>query len=67
MDPAAIAMALIAAQAGQQQLTTATAMERINANAANSVAKMLDGAAQQSATSLANVASGVGANLNIAA
>ena len=67
MDPAAIAAALIGAQMGQQQVAAATAMLRMNAAASNSVAKMLDGAAQQSMNSLANVASGVGTNLNIAA
>jgi hypothetical protein len=66
MDPAAIAMALIAAQQGLQQTTIADKMLRMNADAANSVVKLLD-SGQQNFTSLANVASGVGANLNIAA
>jgi len=67
MDPAAIAMALIAAQQGQQQVTLADKMLRVNANASNAVANMLDSSAQQSMNSLANVASGVGASLNISA
>ena len=67
MDPAAIAAALIGAQMGQQQVAMGTAMLRINANASNAVAKMLDSAAQQSMNSLANVGSGIGANLNISA
>lgn len=66
MDPAAIAAALIGAQMGQQQVATATAMLRMNAAASNSVVKMLDSGAQNF-NSLANVASGVGANLNISA
>jgi hypothetical protein len=67
MDPAAIAMALIAAQQGQQQVTLADKTLRVNANASDAVANMLDSSAQQSMNSLANVASGVGASLNISA
>ena len=66
MDPAAIAMALIAAQQGLQQTTIADKMLRMNADASNSVVKLLD-SGQQNFNSLANVASGVGANLNIGA
>jgi len=66
MDPAAIAMALIAAQQGLQQTTIADKMLRMNADASNSVVKLLD-SGQQNFNSLANVASGVGANVNIAA
>ena len=66
MDPAAIAMALIAAQQGLQQTTIADKILRMNADASNSVVKLLD-SGQQNFNSLANVASGVGANLNIAA
>jgi hypothetical protein len=65
MDPAAIAAALIGAQMGQQQVALSETMLRMNANAANGVAKMLDDAAQASMNNLANVASGIGANLNI--
>jgi hypothetical protein len=64
MDVAAIAAALIGAQSGQQQVAVAETMLRMNADASDSVAKMLD-QAQQSVNSLANVASGVGASLNI--
>jgi hypothetical protein len=66
MDPAAIAAALIGAQTGQQQVTLATTMQRMNADAAKAVADMLDNAAQ-GGLSLANVANGIGINLNIAA
>ena len=66
MDPTAIAMALIAAQQGLQQTTIADKMLRMNADASNSVVKLRD-SGQQNFNSLANVASGVGANLNIAA
>ena len=64
MDVAAIAAALMGAQLGQQQVVAAEAMLRMNADASNAVANMLD-QAQQSVDSLANVASGVGTNLNI--
>ena len=66
MDPAAIAMALIAAQQGLQQVAVADKMLRMNADASNSVVKLLD-SGQQNFNSLANVPSGVGANLNISA
>jgi hypothetical protein len=66
MDPAAIAAALIGAQTSQQQLNATTAMERVSLQAANSVVKLLQ-TAQSGASSLANVGSGVGLNLNIAA
>jgi hypothetical protein len=66
MDAAAIAAALIGAQSGQQQVVAAEAMLRMTADISNSVAKMLD-EAQQNVNSLANVASGVGTNLNILA
>ena len=67
MDPAAIAAALIGAQMGQQQVTLADTMLRINADASKAIANILDNAAQAGANSLANVASGIGANLNISA
>ena len=66
MNPAAIAMALIAAQQGLQQTTIADKILRMNADASNSVVKLLD-SGQQNFNSLANVASGVGANVKIAA
>jgi len=66
MDAAAIAAALIGAQLGQQQVVAAEAMLRMNADVSSSVAKMLD-EAQQNVNSLANVASGVGTNLDIVA
>lgn len=66
MDVAAIASALIGAQAAQTQIAMATKMIKMNADAGASVAKLLD-AAQQNANQLANVASGVGGNLDITA
>jgi hypothetical protein len=47
-------------------ITIADKLLRMNADASNSVVKLLD-SGQQNFNSLANVASGVGANLNIAA
>jgi hypothetical protein len=66
MDPAAIAAALIGAQASQQQLNATTAMERVSLQAANSVVNLLQ-TAQSGPSSLANVGNGIGLNLNIAA
>jgi len=54
------------AQMGQVQMAMAAKMLRMNADAAASIAQVID-AAQQNMTSLANVAAGVGQNLNISA
>jgi len=64
MDPAAIAATLLGTQMGQQHADLAMSLLRMNADAASSMANMLANAVQN-ATSLVNVASGVGANLNI--
>jgi hypothetical protein len=64
MSVAAIAMALIAAQMSAQQTALGATVLRMNADAAGSLAKVLSNTAQNS---LANVAPGIGANLNIAA
>ena len=64
MDVAAIATALIGAQASEQRTGIAMALLRMNADAASSMANMLADATQ-STNSLANVAGGIGANLNI--
>jgi hypothetical protein len=66
MGVAAIAMALIAAQANTQQAALGASLERINANEAGSIANVLSQAAH-AGNSLANVATGIGANLNISA
>jgi hypothetical protein len=52
------------AQMGQLQMAIATKLLRMNADAAGSIAQIID-AAQQNMTSLANVSAGVGQNLNI--
>ena len=66
MDVASIAAAFVAAQAGQLQTAMAAKMLRMNADAAANAAKLLE-AAQQNFNSLANVAGGVGGNLDITA
>jgi len=62
MSVAAIAMALIAAQTSAQQASLGATVLRMNADDADSIAKVLSSAAQNS---LANVAAGVGTKLNI--
>ena len=64
MDIGTIAAAFIAQQAGQAQLAVAAKILRMNADSAANVAKLLE-AAQQNLNRLANVASGVGASLDI--
>jgi hypothetical protein len=64
MEVASIAAAFIAAQAGQVQTAVAAKMLKMNADSAANVVKLLD-AAQQNFSSLANVASGIGTNLDI--
>jgi hypothetical protein len=66
MELASIAMALVGAQTGALQLAVAARLERMNADNAGSVVKLID-AAQQNANSLANVAAGLGANLDVTA
>jgi len=58
--------ALVGAQAQGQQVQLAAAMMRINADAAGAIVKVMD-EAQQNLASLANVASGIGQNVNITA
>ena len=64
MDPANLASALIGARVGEMQLAVAAKMMRMNAGMESSVAKLIE-SAQQSMDPLANVAAGVGANLDI--
>jgi hypothetical protein len=61
-----LATAAIGAQAGLTQLSLASSMLKMNADMGASVVKLIDGA-QQSMNSLANVAAGIGTNLNIRA
>jgi hypothetical protein len=64
MDPVLAATALIAAAAGQTQLAVAGSMLKMNLDASRSVANLLD-SAQRNLASLANVASGIGGNVNM--
>lgn len=64
MDVASIAAAFIAAQAGQAQTVMAAKMLRMNADQASNAVKLLE-AAEQNMKSLANVAAGIGGNLDI--
>jgi hypothetical protein len=63
---ASIAAAFVAAQAGQLQQAVAAKILQMNANASADTAKLLE-AAQQNFSRLANVASGIGGNLDITA
>jgi hypothetical protein len=66
MDPASIAAALVASQMSNVQMAVAAKMLRMNADNASAIVQVLD-AAQKNLQSLANVAEGVGHNLNISA
>ncbi len=63
MDMSLVTAAL-GAQAGLTQLALANSMLKMNTQNASSVVKLID-AAQQSMNSLANVAAGIGTNLDI--
>ena len=66
MDPVSIAAALVASQMSNVQMAVAAKMLRMNADNASAIVQVLD-AAQKNLQSLANVAEGVGRNLNISA
>jgi hypothetical protein len=58
---------ILAAQAGNMQMQVATALMKSNADAEKSAVQTLLGSAQQNMSSLANVAAGVGGNLDVTA
>ena len=64
MDPADLASAFVSASAGQTQLAVAAKMLRMNADADQSAVKLLE-AGQANIDKLANVASGIGGNLDV--
>jgi len=66
MDPATLVAAMSGAQASRAQMALAAKMLRMNADAGGMVAKIVE-SAQQNLKSLANVANGVGKNVNIVA
>jgi hypothetical protein len=66
MDPVSLATALAGAQMSSAQTAIAAKMARMNADNAASIVEVIN-AAQRNMASLANVAAGVGQNLNITA
>ncbi len=64
MDVGALASALIDARLGQVQLAVAATVLGIGANSAASVTRLID-SAQQNFDRLANVAAGIGCNLDV--
>jgi hypothetical protein len=66
MDVASIASALVGAQASQTQTSLAAEMLRMNTQNANAIVQVLQ-ESQKNLQSLANVAAGVGQNVNISA
>jgi len=64
MDLVSLATALADAQMSSAQMAIAAKMVRMNADNAASIVQVLD-AAQKNVASLANVAGGIGQNLNI--
>ena len=66
MDTAAIASAFVGAKAAEVQMAFAAKMLKMNADAAKSVVQVIE-AAQENLNRLANVAAGVGGNIDISA
>jgi hypothetical protein len=64
MDVAALAAALVGARMGQVQVEAAARMMRMNAQSAAAIVQVIE-AAQENIDRLANVADGIGANLDI--
>jgi hypothetical protein len=67
MDTMSIVSSMLAAQAGNTQMQVAATIMKSNADAEKSAVLTLLGAAQQSASSLANVGAGIGGNLDVTA
>ncbi len=67
MDMVSLASAILGAQTGEMQIAVAARLARMgNPDSGSSIVQLL-GAADQSANSLANVAAGLGGNLDISA
>jgi hypothetical protein len=66
MDPTSLISALMGAQTGMMQLAVAASLARMNADQGASVVKLID-AAQQNFDPLANVAAGIGTNMDVSA
>ena len=67
MDMMSMVSSILAAQAGNTQTQVATAIMKSNADAEKSAVQTLLGAGGQNVSSLANVAAGIGGNLNVTA
>ena len=67
MDTMSMVSGLLAAQAGNTQMQVAATLLKSNADSEKSGVLTLLGAAQQNASSLANVGAGIGGNLNVSA
>ena len=67
MDMMSMVSSILAAQAGNTQTQVATAIMKSNADAEKSAVQTLMGAGGQNVSSLANVAAGIGGNLNVTA
>jgi len=66
MDVTSVVEAMAGAKMAEVQMAIAAKMLRMNADSASSAVQIID-AAQQNMTSLANVAAGVGQNVDISA
>lgn len=64
MDPTSLASAFVGAQMSQAQMTVAAFMLRMNAQNSGSIVQVID-AAQQNMNNAANIAAGIGLNVNI--
>ncbi len=64
MDPTNLVSGLIASRMAEIQLAAAARIMRTGAGAGSAVAKLVD-AANKNASSLANVAAGIGRNLDV--
>jgi hypothetical protein len=58
--------AILGAQTGMVQLAVAARLARMDSDQGSSVAKLID-SAQQNMSSLANVAAGIGSNIDVSA
>jgi hypothetical protein len=67
MDMMSMVSSILAAQAGNTQMQVATSIMKSNADAEKSAVMTLLGTGAQSASSLANVAAGIGGNLDVTA
>jgi hypothetical protein len=66
MDPTSLAAAMVGAQMSRVQMAVAAKMRRMHADSAASIVQVID-AAQQNMSRLANLADGVGQNVDISA